>query len=34
LRNDAAHGKYENYDAKQVASLIRDVRDFMIRHAA
>lgn len=34
LRNNAAHGKYDQYDAGQVAALIRDVRDFMVRHPA
>jgi hypothetical protein len=34
LRNKAAHGKYGEYDDAQVAALIRDVRDFMIRHPA
>jgi hypothetical protein len=34
LRNRAAHGKYDEYDDGQVAALIRDVRDFMIRHPA
>lgn len=34
LRNRAAHGKYDEYDAGQVAGLIRDVRGFMIRHPA
>jgi hypothetical protein len=34
LRNDAAHGHYDQYDAGQVAALIRDVRDFMVRHPA
>jgi hypothetical protein len=34
LRNDAAHGKYGNYDQKQVEALIRDVRDFATRHPA
>jgi hypothetical protein len=34
LRNDAAHGNYSNYDQKQVEALIRDVRDFMVRHPA
>ena len=34
LRNKAAHGKYGEYDDGQVAALIRDVRDFMIRHPA
>jgi hypothetical protein len=34
LRNHAAHGEYDKYDHAQVAALIRDVRDFMIRHPA
>lgn len=34
LRNKAAHGHYDDYDRKQVASLIRDTRDFLIRHPA
>jgi hypothetical protein len=34
LRNKAAHGKYGEYDDVQVAALIRDMRDFMIRHPA
>lgn len=34
LRNKAAHGEYEQYEAGQVAALIRDVRDFMVRHPA
>lgn len=34
LRNSAAHGKYEDFEEKQVANLIRDVRDFLIRHPA
>jgi hypothetical protein len=34
LRNDAAHGQYENYDQRQVESLVRDVRDFLIRYPA
>lgn len=34
LRNHAAHGEYDKYDHAQVAGLIRDVRDFMIRHPA
>lgn len=34
LRNNAAHGNYDQYDAGQVAALIRDVRDFMVRHPA
>ena len=31
LRNSAAHGKYDEYDHRQVASLIQGVRDFMVR---
>ena len=34
LRNHAAHGEYDEYDAKQVASMLASVRDFMIRHPA
>lgn len=34
LRNDAAHGNYSAYDHKQVASLIRDVGDFVARYPA
>jgi hypothetical protein len=34
LRNSAAHGKYDEFDETQVANLIRDIRDFMIRHPA
>lgn len=34
LRNSAAHGKYDDYDHRQVASLIQDVREFMIRRPA
>ena len=34
LRNDAAHGNYDEYDHKQVAALIQGVRDFMVRHSA
>jgi hypothetical protein len=34
LRNEAAHGHYENYGLDQVLALIRDVRSFMIRHRA
>lgn len=34
LRNRAAHGKYGEYDADQVARLIDDVRAFMLRHPA
>jgi hypothetical protein len=34
LRNHAAHGEYDKYDEPQVASLIRDVRDFMVAQPA
>lgn len=34
LRNHAAHGDYAKYDHKQVAALIRDVRDFLARYPA
>jgi hypothetical protein len=34
LRNNAAHGRYDQYDHAQVAALIRDVRELMIRHPA
>jgi hypothetical protein len=34
LRNKAAHGMYGEYNADQVAAVIRDVRGFMVRHAA
>ena len=34
LRNSAAHGKYDDYDDRQVASFIQGLRDFMIRHPA
>lgn len=34
LRNDAAHGNYSAYDHKQVAALVRDVRDFITRYPA
>jgi hypothetical protein len=34
LRNHAAHGEYDEYDHTQVVALIRDVRDFMVRHPA
>ncbi|MFA5351899.1 MAG: hypothetical protein WC304_01315 [Candidatus Gracilibacteria bacterium] len=30
LRNNAAHGKYEEYDANQVESMLSDVRSFMV----
>ncbi|MEX0972281.1 MAG: hypothetical protein WDZ46_03385 [Solirubrobacterales bacterium] len=34
LRNSAAHGEYDAYDDAQAAALIRDVRDFLVRHPA
>jgi hypothetical protein len=34
LRNKAAHGHYDDYDHQQVAALIRDVREFLIRNPA
>jgi hypothetical protein len=34
LRNNAAHGKYSEYDHGHVGSLIRDVRSFMTRYPA
>lgn len=34
LRNKAAHGQRDDYDHQQVAALIRDVREFLIRHPA
>lgn len=34
LRNDAAHGNYNNYTAQQVKLLIDSVRDFITRHPA
>ena len=34
LRNKAAHGEYAEYDQSQVAALIRDVREFLIRFPA
>lgn len=34
LRNDAAHGRYDEYDKGQVVALIRDVEAFMARHPA
>jgi hypothetical protein len=34
LRNKAAHGKYGEYSAEQVSALIRDVRNFVVRHPA
>lgn len=34
LRNDAAHGNYGEYDAKQVKLFIGNIRDFVTRHPA
>ena len=34
LRNDAAHGNYGAYDAKQVKLFIGNIRDFATRHPA
>lgn len=34
LRNDAAHGNYAAYDAKQVKLLVSSIRDFITRHPA
>lgn len=34
LRNKAAHGQHDDYEHQQVASLIRDVRTFLIRNPA
>jgi len=34
LRNSAAHGKYDEYDQDQVATLIQGVREFAIRNPA
>lgn len=34
LRNHAAHGEYDKYDAAQVANLLSDIRAFLIRHPA
>ena len=34
LRNKAAHGKYDEYDLKQVALLNQGVRDFISRNPA
>ncbi len=34
LRNNAAHGKYDQYGAQQVQHLIIGIRDFMIRYPA
>lgn len=34
LRNNAAHGKYDEYNKAQVALFIDGIRDFMMRHPA
>ncbi len=34
LRNKAAHGDHEAYDARDVRSLIQSVRDFMLKYPA
>ena len=34
IRNAAAHAKYDEYDHAQVAVLIQNVGDFMVRHPA
>jgi len=34
LRNDAAHGNYDNYTQQQVALMIDAIRDFMTRKPA
>jgi hypothetical protein len=34
LRNKSVHGRYSTYDAAQVLTMIRDVRDFMTRFPA
>lgn len=34
LRNSVAHGRYDAYDHSQVEALVRDVRDFLVRHPA
>ena len=34
LRNSAAHGKYDEYDDRQVSLLIASVREFISRHPA
>ncbi|MBC3883698.1 DUF4145 domain-containing protein [Undibacterium griseum] len=32
LRNSAAHGKWDEFDASDVRSMLRDVRDIMTKH--
>jgi hypothetical protein len=34
LRNNAAHGHYDQYDHRQVDALVTTVRDFLVRHPA
>ncbi len=34
LRNDAAHGNYNNYTKEQVQLMIDSIRDFLARHSA
>lgn len=34
IRNSAAHGKYTEYDASQVTSMLASVRDFIARYPA
>jgi len=34
LRNNAAHGKYDQYDKNQVVNMIQGVRDFITRNPA
>lgn len=34
LRNNAAHGKYDEYDATQVGTMLMGVRDFLVRNPA
>lgn len=34
LRNSAAHGNYSDYDPKDVAHLIRGIRDFVVKYPA
>ncbi len=34
LRNNAAHGKYSEYDKNQVQLLVASIRDFLIRYPA
>jgi hypothetical protein len=34
LRNDAAHGHYDRYEATQVRLMVQAVRDFIARHPA